>query len=285
MEKYKKGEEILIFKNKDYDCNVYPDCLVDETFREGEIIHYDETSGKYWARDSKGEEFFGRHYYDSVTSDKKDNAIIISRAEYIVLVYMRMKSLSKRLNDNIDYNMILLGWFNSNASTVKHIDDEIIAFDDRTHEYRIMANSNKYLEKGDTVCAFSCNIEKDDDKLECVLNALRSNNGFINATIESRVEDSKYSTYIATFGKDNERTLSGYYAKAYPGNAVFLRKQDLLRLVRAKSKELQKLIEEDEKTLKKIQKLYHELAGDIIGNEGYIPEVITTYNGGNKNKN
>ena len=117
------------------------------------------------------------------------------------------------------------------------------------------------------------------------MNALRSNNGFINATIESRVEDSKYSTYIATFGKDNEHTLSGYYAKAYPGNAVFLRKQDLLRLIRAKSKELQNLIEEDEKALKKIQKLYHELAGDIIGNEGYIPEVITTYDGGSKNKN
>ena len=195
---------------------------------------------------------------------------------------MRMKSLSERLNDNIDYNMILLGWFNSNASTVKHVDGEIIVFDDITHEYRIMDNSNKYLEKGDTVCAFSCNIEKDDDKLECVLNALRSNYGFVNATIATRVSDSKHSTYIATFGKNNERTLSGYYAKAYPGYAVFLRKQDLLRLIRAKKNELQNLIEEDEKALKKIQKLYHELAGDIIGNEGYIPEVITTYNGGNR---
>lgn len=280
MEKYKKGEEILIFKNKDYDSTD----LVDGTFREGKIIHYDEISDKYWVRDSKGEEFFGRCYY-SVTSDKKDNAVFISKAEFIVLVYERMKFLSGRLNDNIDYNLILLDWFNENVRTVKHIDDEIIAIDDRTHEYRIMANPNKYLEKGDTVCAFSCNIEKGDDKLECVLNALRSNNGFINATIESRVEDSKYSTYIATFGKDNERTLSGYYANAYPGNAVFLRKQDLLRLIRAKSKELQNLIEEDEKALKKIQKLYHELAGDIIGNEGYIPEVITTYDGVSKNKN
>lgn len=175
------------------------------------------------------------------------------------------------------FNFTLFHWFNAIAQNTKLIGNDIVILNDKTSEYGIMADPNAHLEVGERVCAFNCNTGKSDDKLECVFEALRNNDGYTAVTIESRVEDSVNSMYIATFGSKNEYTLHGYYAKAYQGNNVLLRKQDLMRLLSAKSKMLTEKIKADERMIEKLLSLYYKLAGDTIGDKGYIPETVAAY--------
>ena len=269
---YLKGEEVLIFKNKDYSDNEYPGCLVGETFRVGKVIHYDDSEERYWVRGEDKKDYIG-HYYYGRYDHKGDNAVIMSRSDFLRLLRPKIEELSNNITNTMDGILCLLEWFNSNCYPIMRINGNISVFDEKNDKYRDVNNFGKYLEVGEKICSFNCSDENESDNLDCVIKAML-NHGFVSATITSRTDDDKIPTYTATYGKDNEYTLNGFYAEVRPGSPVFLRPRDLLILIRAKSKELEDINRKDNIELARLQKLYHEVSGSIIGNSGYVPQTV-----------